>query len=54
MKFVSGSSTFNVVEVDCTELDFDTVVSAIGSNQAKFKCNSVDLTFIRPAKDEEN
>mmetsp|Transcript_17673 Transcript_17673/g.26308 ORF Transcript_17673/g.26308 Transcript_17673/m.26308 type:complete len:162 (-) Transcript_17673:168-653(-) len=49
VKFISGSSNFDIVDVDCTQLDFDTVVSAITSNQPKFKCQSVEMTFIRPA-----
>lgn len=52
IKFVSGSSRFELVDVDCTVLDFDTVVSAITSNQEKFGCEGVTMTFIRPAKEE--
>mmetsp|Transcript_28802 Transcript_28802/g.35035 ORF Transcript_28802/g.35035 Transcript_28802/m.35035 type:complete len:175 (-) Transcript_28802:71-595(-) len=47
VKFKSGSSNFDVVMVDCTVLDFDTVVSAITSNQEKFRCDRVEMTFRR-------
>jgi len=46
-------SKFEIVEVDCTVLDFDTVVSAITSNDVKFGCDSVALTFTRPSIKQE-
>jgi len=39
-------------DIDCTVLNFDTVVSAIGSNSPQFKCDSVEMTFIRPGGKE--
>lgn len=35
--------------IDCTKLDFDTVVSALTSNDQKFGCDCVAMTFTRPA-----
>jgi len=51
IQFRSGSSKFDIVDVDCTEFDFDTVISALTSNNARFGCTSVDLTFIRSANE---
>eukprot|EP00590_Aulacoseira_subarctica_P011102 CAMPEP_0172430800 /NCGR_PEP_ID=MMETSP1064-20121228/56096_1 /TAXON_ID=202472 /ORGANISM="Aulacoseira subarctica , Strain CCAP 1002/5" /LENGTH=168 /DNA_ID=CAMNT_0013177143 /DNA_START=54 /DNA_END=560 /DNA_ORIENTATION=- len=47
IKFISGSSNYQVVVVDCQKLDFDTIISAIGSNQERFRVDSVELTFSR-------
>jgi len=47
VQFRPGSSKFDIVDVDCTKFDFDTVISALTSNNERFGCNSVDLTFIR-------
>mmetsp|Transcript_18651 Transcript_18651/g.28783 ORF Transcript_18651/g.28783 Transcript_18651/m.28783 type:complete len:149 (+) Transcript_18651:171-617(+) len=52
IRFLSGSSKYTLEDIDCTELDFDTVVSALTSNQSKFGCDRVDMTFIRPAEEE--
>jgi len=52
IKFISGSSKFVLEDIDCTKLDFDTVVSALTSNQSKFGCDRVDMTFIRPTEEE--
>jgi len=38
--------------VDCRKLDYDTVVSAIGSHQTKFKCDKVYMTFERDDGEE--
>jgi len=48
IKFFPGSSKYELITLDCTKLDFDTVVSAITSNDEKFGCESVEMTFIRP------
>lgn len=48
VKFRSGSSSYDVVTVDCRSLDFDTIVSAIGSNKEKFRVEGVELEFERP------
>lgn len=34
---------------DATAMDFDTVIGAIGSNEAKWQCKDVILQFARPA-----
>ena len=47
VKIPGGTSKPILVEVDCTELDFDTVVSAIGSHQQQFKVDAVEMTFAR-------
>jgi len=35
---------------DATDMDFETVVEAIGSNEPKWKCEDVLLQFTRPAE----
>mmetsp|Transcript_11645 Transcript_11645/g.23849 ORF Transcript_11645/g.23849 Transcript_11645/m.23849 type:complete len:161 (-) Transcript_11645:25-507(-) len=45
VKIASGTSKVQLVEVDCTKLDYDTVVSAIGSHQSKFGVDRVEMTF---------
>eukprot|EP00316_Scyphosphaera_apsteinii_P025294 CAMPEP_0119299350 /NCGR_PEP_ID=MMETSP1333-20130426/1424_1 /TAXON_ID=418940 /ORGANISM="Scyphosphaera apsteinii, Strain RCC1455" /LENGTH=147 /DNA_ID=CAMNT_0007300743 /DNA_START=160 /DNA_END=603 /DNA_ORIENTATION=- len=39
--------------IDCTRWDFDTVVDAIGSNEARFGCEDVILQFRRPKQSAE-
>jgi hypothetical protein len=54
IKFISGSSNYKVVVVDCRGLDFDTIVSAIGSNQERFGVDGVELTFSRSMESKQS
>ena len=36
-----------------TELDFDTIMAAIGSNEPKWQCKNVVLQFMRPSEADE-
>jgi len=47
VKISPGTSSAALVEIDCRNLDFDTVVSAIGSHQPKFRVDAVEMTFSR-------
>ena len=50
VKIASGTSKVELVEVDCTKLDYDTVVSAIVSHKPKFGVDRVEMTFRRGDK----
>lgn len=52
VRIIPGSSKFEIVNVDTTKLDFDTIVDAIGSNSEKFSCDRVSLTFERSRSEE--
>ncbi len=54
IKFLPGSSNYKVVVVDCRGLDFDTIVSAIGSNQERFGVDGVELTFCRAKESQQS
>jgi hypothetical protein len=54
IKFIPGSSNYKVVAVDCRGLDFDTIVSAIGSNQERFGVDGVELTFSRSMESKQS
>mmetsp|Transcript_30126 Transcript_30126/g.59842 ORF Transcript_30126/g.59842 Transcript_30126/m.59842 type:complete len:156 (+) Transcript_30126:66-533(+) len=48
VKIESGTSKYSLVTVDATRLDFDSVVSAVGSHQERFRCDYVEMSFERP------
>ena len=39
--------------IPCIDLDFDTIMGAIGSNEPKWKCKGVVLQFMRPSEADE-
>ena len=47
MKIESGTSKYGLITVDATKLDFDSVVSAVGSHQERFRCDYVEMSFER-------
>ena len=47
VKIESGTSKYGLITVDATKLDFDSVVSAVGSHQERFRCDYVEMSFER-------
>lgn len=37
----------------CIDMDFDIIMGAIGSNEARYRCNGVCMMFMRPAEADE-
>ena len=46
-------SRFERKLIPATELDFDMIMGAIGSNEPRWQCKNVVLQFMRPADADE-